>query len=367
MNHLPFRNITIVGVGLIGGSLAAAMRRKELPVEITGVSSKRTIAKAISGGLIDRGFPHEELAAGVAEADLVFLCSPIDAIVNLLPKVAAAVPESALVTDVGSTKEHIVEIAAGHFGRGPYFVGGHPMAGSEKQGVEAADPFLFENATWVLTPTGEVPQQKLMGLNNLLQVLGAQVLLLDPQLHDQIAATVSHLPQLIAVALMNYAGRRNETNPFYLRLAAGGFRDMTRIASSPYDMWRDILQTNKENISRSIAEFLEVLESLRQQMAAGEIRELFDQAARTRLSIPKDTRGFLRPHFDISVVVEDRPGIIAAISTALAEAEINIKDIEVLKVREGEGGTLRLAFESDSDRERAIAILAGKGFKAQPR
>ncbi len=367
MSSLPFRKVTIVGVGLIGGSLAAAIRRKKLPLEISGVSRAQTIAKAVSNGLIDRGFRHEQLAEGVARADLIFLCTPIDVILDLLPRVAEAAPSSALVTDVGSTKERIVEAAAGRYDQGPYFIGAHPMAGSEKQGVDAADPFLFENATWVLTPEGNEPPELRQGLIELIQALGAQVLLMDAAVHDQIAAVVSHLPQLMAVALMNYAGSLNRENPFYLRLAAGGFRDMTRIASSPFDMWRDILNTNPDNIARAVNDFADVLRELGRDPSGGHLREAFGFAARTRLSIPRDTRGFLRPHFDVFVVVEDRPGVIAAISTALAEERINIKDIEVLKVREGEGGSLRLAFESESDRRRAIAVLGKVGFEARPR
>lgn len=363
----PFKRIAIVGVGLIGGSLAAAFKRKQVDLELAGVSSPRNIAAALSAGLLDRGYPREELPEALKGADLVVLCTPIDTILQLLPQVAAHAEQNAVVTDVGSTKSRIVKRAAELFGNGPFFVGGHPMAGSEKRGIEAADPFLFENATWVLTPADGVRTKQTAALSDLLREVGAQVLLMDPNLHDEIAAAVSHLPQLLAVALMNFAGRRNQENPFYLRLAAGGFRDMTRIASSPYEIWSDILKTNSKNIVNAIDGFIETLTNVRELVGADALQAEFELAARNRLSIPKDTRGFLRPHFDISVVVEDKPGVIAAISGDLAAAGINIKDIEVLKVREGEGGTLRLAFETEEDRANALQVLSRAGFEARPR
>ena len=159
----------------------------------------------------------------------------------------------------------------------------------------------------------------------------------------------------------------NEDNSAYLKLAAGGFRDMTRIASSPYSMWADIFQTNEKNVVEAIDSFVEQLEISKRLLLDRKLEPTFEKAARSRLAVPKDTRGFLKRHYDLSVVVEDKPGVIAAIANVMAARDLNIKDIEVLKVREGDAGTLRLALESEADRAAAHALLNESGFQASIR
>jgi prephenate dehydrogenase len=356
--HSPFRTVAIIGVGVIGGSLGLSIKRKFPTVRVTGVSSRKTLDEALSIRAIDAGFERDRLSEGVAGADLIFLCAPISVIMELLPVIASAAPEGSVVTDVGSTKTAIMDRASACFGNGRYFVGGHPMAGNEGRGVAWADALLFENAVWVLTPSTSVPSERFNGLAGLIQTLGAHVLVLDPALHDRIAATVSHLPQMLAVTLMNLVANQDEPEP-YLKLAAGGFRDMTRIASSPYAIWKDIFSTNRDLVSRLLDDFIAELELNRDRLAREELEDQFARSGRNRLAIPKDTKGFLRAHYDLSVPVEDRPGVIAAIAVALAGEKINIKDIEIVKVREGDAGTLRLSFESESERSRALTVLEG--------
>jgi prephenate dehydrogenase len=232
--------------------------------------------------------------------------------------------------------------------------------------VAWADALLFENAVWVLTPSGFVPKERFDALAGLIQTLGAHVLVLDPARHDRIAATVSHLPQMLAITLMNLVANQSDPDP-YLKLAAGGFRDMTRIASSPYAIWKDVFSTNRDLVDRLMDDFIAEFKLNRNRLSRDELEDQFTRSARSRLSIPKDTKGFLLTHYDASVQVEDRPGVIAEIALALAEARINIKDIEIVKVREGEAGTLRLSFESESERSRALAVLERIGFRARIR
>lgn len=368
MTKLPrFKKIAIIGLGLIGGSVGLALKRKGVGSEIIGVDQEAIVARAQEIGAIDRGFDKGLLAKGVGQADLVIVAVPIGEILSLIPHIAAMVKPGALVTDVGSTKRKIMGLAQRVFPPGKYFLGGHPMAGSERSGIEAADPFLFENTIYVLSPSGKLPEKIIDDYAQLLERIGAKVVLMDALTHDQIAAGVSHLPQLLAVALVNLIGRLNDQNPFYLKMAAGGFRDMTRIASSPFELWEDICETNQQEIIRFINLFIEELSSLRKLIGSAELEAKFTQAALNRLSIPRDSKGFLSPHFDLSLVVEDRPGVIASISTILANENINIKDIEVLKVREGEGGTLRLSLETEEDRARALGLLQQKGFTCRKR
>ncbi|HDQ44290.1 MAG TPA: prephenate dehydrogenase [bacterium] len=360
-----FTHVAIIGVGVIGGSLGLSLKRKHPEMRILGVSRPQTLDEALELGAIDRGFTREEMGEAAAQSDLVFVCAPISNILELLPALSEAVRPKTLVSDVGSTKRLIVETAAGYFRGDKYFVGGHPMAGNEGRGVSWADPLLFENAVYVLTPASGVPGDITNRFGQLLESIGAKVLLLDPATHDRIAAAVSHLPQILAVTLMNYVASLQKDSATCLRLAAGGFRDMTRIASSPFDMWRDVFSTNREEIGTRIDGFIDALKTMKSGLVSEEMEEIFRLSAAGRLSIPRDTKGFMRPNFDMTVQVEDKPGVIAAISTVLAGESINIKDIEVLKVREGDSGMIRLAFESEAERLRAKELLSRTGYHGQ--
>jgi prephenate dehydrogenase len=362
-----FRNVVIIGVGLIGGSLAAAFKRFRIARKITGVSSADTIARGLTLRLLDAGFTYDELPRACANADLVILATPIDRILELLPQVLQAVPRNAIVTDVGSTKREIMR-QAGRIGRnGAAFIGGHPMAGSEKKGIAASDPFLFQNAIYVLTPAPRTPKTQTEKLRRSMRAIGARVIVLDPAAHDRIAATISHLPQMLAVALINTTAEISHGDEHYLKLAAGGFRDMTRIASSPYNMWRDICRTNHDLIVQRIDQLVGHLKKMRKSVGRESLGREFTQAGVVRGRIPRDTKGFLYAHPEVLVVTEDKPGMLAKITTALGRRHINISDIEVLKVREGDGGTIRLSLKDTRAARQAVQVLNRAGFVARIR
>jgi len=341
-----FEKAVIIGLGLIGGSLAAAFKRKGVLENITGVDSEFVISQAKEKKLINQGFEQHDLQKAVKDADLIILATPINQILKCLTLLPQFVKPGVLITDVGSTKTAIAKQAQKHLPPNVYFLGGHPMTGSEKTGLAHSDNFLFENAVYVLTKPAETPDDLLKKYVRIIEEIGAQVLFLTPMEHDEIAAVVSHLPQMLAVTLMNYAAKMNKGNPAYLKLAVGGFRDMTRVASSPFEIWADICKTNTKNIERAFQQFIEELSANKNFLTDNhELQSFFETAARNRLLIPKDSRGFLRPQFDISIVIEDKPGMIASIAAILAKEDINIKDIEILKIREGDAGTMRLAFE----------------------
>jgi prephenate dehydrogenase len=363
-----FSRITILGLGLIGGSLCKAIKRKQPGVYLTGVDLPNVVQKIRKAKLVDRAIPVANLAESCTEADLIVLATPIRPALELLPVISQYTNAGAIVTDVCSLKTEIVAAGQELFtGRNGWFAGGHPMAGSEHSGFQHADPFLFENAIYVLSPAENTPQNKVAALGKLVETIGAQGVIVSPQEHDRIAAAVSHLPQILAVTLMNYVAEKNSVNSLYLKMAAGGFRDMTRIASSPYAIWKDISIGNRQKITEEIDGFVEALQHLGSIVGKDELGSVFENAARNRLSIPKDTRGFLTPQFDLTVIAEDKPGVIAQIAMPLAQNKINIKDIEVLKVRENEGGTIRLAFESIAKRKQARKLLASHGFVCQER
>jgi prephenate dehydrogenase len=356
-----FRKISIIGTGLIGGSLGLAFKQTAKNLKIIGFDSDiKAIEKAIELGAIDEGTNSIENA--VHDSDVIFLCTPLDEIIKLLPLVSKFAKLGAIITDVGSVKKAVLESAKNIKGN-VYFIGGHPMAGSEKKGVSYADPFLFQNAVYALCPSPDVPIKIINDLTSLIKLTGANVVLIDPEVHDKIAGYISHLPQLIAVLLVNTAG---DLGVEYLTLAGGGFRDLTRIASSQFEIWGDIISLNREKLLEAIDAFIVGLNKYKLYLLSNEIekfRDEFDRAFKLRNEIPLTAKGFIHKLYDVFVMVEDRPGVLSKISTALYEGGLNIRDIELLRVREGIGGTFRISFESEMDANKAIEIIKSLGYK----
>ena len=359
--------MAILGVGLIGGSLALAFKRAHAVSRVLGVSRPSTIGRALELGVIDEGFPREKASEALARADLVVLGAPVSIIVEQLGQLGPLFSSGATVTDVGSTKRAIVEAARRSLPENIHFVGGHPMAGSENTGVEEADPFLFQNAVYVLTPARDSDSDAAARYCELVQRIGARVVVMTPERHDRIAATISHLPQMLAVSLMDLAAELNARDSATLQLAAGGFRDLTRIASSPFDIWRDICATNADQITDLIDLFIQRLGLLRDKVGREALAADFEQAGRSRALIHRDAKGFISRLWQVVVTAPDEVGVILKIAGGLASHKINIKDIEVLKVREGEGSTIMLGFASQSERHEAMAVLHGLGFPCRER
>jgi prephenate dehydrogenase len=361
-------NIVISSVGLLGGSIGLGLKSSGFKGRITGLSSPAGIETALKLGCIDEGFGYDKLADAAADADVIFLCSPILAIIDSLKKLSTMkLPKNLIITDVGSTKQAITE-AASCLPKHVRFIGGHPMAGSEKSGPSASDPYLFQNAIYVLTPSKDAPDATENAFASFLERhLGCRHVCLPPAAHDTIAATVSHVPHLLAVALVNLARNTDDRTPGALSLAAGGFRDLTRIASAPFSMWRDILVTNEKVIAPIIDEYVEILKEMKNSLSSKSIGDSFENAARTRDQIQSSRKGFISALYEILVFTKDQPGIIAKMAGALSAEDINIKDIEVMKIREGEGGTIRLGLESPQLAANAIEILKKNGFSARER
>jgi len=368
MEYNP-QSIAIYGVGLLGGSIGAGLKASGYAGKVIGLSSPASIDAARSMKIIDEGHGYDALEAVAARVDCLFLCTPITVIMKTIKALGEMrLPAGLVISDVGSTKSEIVACARASLPASVVFIGGHPMAGSEKNGVAAGDPFLFQNAMYLLTPHASALGPSAVEFGAFLEkFLGCRSAVVAPDEHDAVVAAVSHTPHLLAVALVNLALRAEGSHPGTLKMAAGGFRDMTRIASAPYSMWRDIFRTNKNAIRPLLDAYIGILRDVQSELASDGLQGRFEEAARTRREIPSANKGFMRPQSDILVVAKDQPGVIAEISTFLAGERINIKDIEVLKVREGEAGTIRLAFESKETAHRAVAVLSAIGFTARER
>jgi len=252
--------VAIVGVGLIGGSFALALRKAGFTGRIIGVSSPKTVEAALARRVIDEAQPLE---LAVPRADLVYLARPISGILATLEELNPLLREGALVTDAGSTKEEIVAVAARFISRAQ-FLGGHPMAGKEIRGVQAADPDLFAGRTYVLTPVRpeEMKTPAAQEFLGWVDRIGAIPVLLGPPEHDRIVSWTSHLPQLVSTALAATVSQQLGID-VYSRVAGPGLRDMTRLAHSSYDVWRDILATNGPRIERALDAYISELRDLR--------------------------------------------------------------------------------------------------------
>jgi prephenate dehydrogenase len=259
--------LAVVGVGLLGGSIALAARAGGVAREIVGVGRDRQrLEGPLRAGVVDR--VATDVAAGVEGADCVVLAATVLANERLLDAVWAAVPAGALVTDVGSTKRGIVAVAEGlAAGRPLAFLGSHPMAGSEKSGWQVARADLFRGATVIVTPTDATEPRAIKGVTALWEALGARVSALDPETHDRVVAAISHLPHVAAWALVDAVGR---FEPGALAFAARGFRDTTRIAASDPAMWRDVLLANADAVGASLAAFRAGLDELERLIVAGD-------------------------------------------------------------------------------------------------
>jgi prephenate dehydrogenase len=277
---MQIQTVSILGVGLIGGSFGLALRSAGFGGRILGVSSPQTIETALRRGAIDAAMPLPE---AVEAADLVYLAQPISRIIELLAEVSRYVSPACLVTDAGSTKRAIVERASEFFGAGRCFLGGHPMAGKAQRGVEHAEADLFRGTIYVLTPQdGRLPQlpiiEEFLGW---IERIGAVPWVLAPHVHDKVVTWTSHLPQLVSSALaLSVAGHLDD--PEHLKVAGPGLRDMTRLAESSYDIWRDILTTNGDNLQSALEQFIARLKHFREHLGAPELQSDFESARRIR-------------------------------------------------------------------------------------
>jgi prephenate dehydrogenase len=356
--------ISIIGLGLIGGSLAKALNERAGITCIAAVDhDKETLKNARNDGIIMHGSITADKC--ILDSDIIFICTPLKYTKNLLILLNGAVKQECIITDVGSTKGDIINFADSLSGLNN-FIGGHPMAGSEKAGYHASSSHLFENAYYILCPGNKTPERSINIISDLLEIIGAIPVIMDAREHDSIVASISHVPHIIASGLVNLV-RETDTSEGKARiLAAGGFRDITRIASSNPEMWEGVILGNAIETNRILNYYIEILINIKDSIEKGDskaILNFFESARKYRDSLPKNKKGLLEPYFEIVVDVVDKPGIIGEITSILGRNNINIKNINVSNSREYEQGCLRITFPDNNSKENAFHILAGNGYR----
>src|SRR5687768_13092644 len=334
----------VVGTGLIGGSIGMALRARGW--HVTGRDRDGSRAQqAVALGALDA-------VGDDADAELVFVATPVSAVAG---EVRAGIAAGAVVTDVGSVKAPIVRAVPD-----ARFVGGHPMAGSEQEGIEGADPSLFEGATWVLTPTDHTDPAAYARVHEVVASLGAEVVALPPERHDELVAVVSHVPHLTAATLMRLAAAGAEEHAALLRLAAGGFRDMTRIAAGHPGIWPDICAENRDAILDGLDALSAALAEVRATVADGDRAALLARleiARAARINLPARIAA-ADALVEVRIPVPDRPGVLAEVTTLAGELDVNIADLEIAHSAEGDRGVLILTIDAQASDRVCEALTA---------
>ncbi len=358
-----FTKCCIIGLGLMGGSLGMALGRYGVVEERWGYDRDQNVMdEARNRDAVDR---TGELPAALEAADLVVLALPVRQATEMVRQIAPWLKPGAVVTDLGSTKKTLLDAMNRWLPRGVAAVGGHPMAGSEKAGIQAADPLLLENAVYLLTPAAGAPRQAVMTMEKMVQSIKAHPIVLEAEEHDHLVALVSHLPHLLAVALVNTVRHTGEEQELIKLLAGGGFRDTTRIALGNTAVWYDIFSTNSHHLKKALQRFQEELKALwlLLEKEEGAAHMALEEAKAFRSAMPYRGKGMLPEIFQLILVLPDIPGIIGKVATLIGDAGLNISEIEVLKNREEEGGSIRLGFSLLEERDQALQILEDQGFR----
>lgn len=356
MKHLE---LGFIGFGLIGGSIARSVKKKHLDLSIKVYTRRHNphLEKGVEEGIID------ELLYSIDEhfssCDIIFLCAPVLKNIDFLSVLKPLVNPSCIITDVGSVKGNICR-AASELGLGRQFIGGHPMAGSEKTGYENSTDILLENAYYLLTPGQENRPEDLQTMRDLVLATDANCIVLPPEEHDRITAAISHVPHIIAVTLVNMVRRNDNEEQNMKAFAAGGFKDITRIASSSPEMWQDICVTNGESINDFLQYFEQQLEQFRHMIEKGDrpaIHNEFRIAGDYRNSIPTRKSSIIARSYDLFVNIDDRTGAIATIATILSVNGISIKNIGIIHNREYADGVMKLELYKEEDALAARRLL----------
>lgn len=364
--------IGFIGFGLIGGSIARALKKIHPDYTLIAYDYHKDhpsndLQAALSERVLDE--VTSSLQEGFPECDIIFLCSPVLSNIEYIQQLKPLLKSTCILTDVGSVKGNI-HSAVKALGLETQFVGGHPMTGSEKTGYQNSYALLLENAYYILTPTANTPEWMTNLLYGLVERMGSIPIILEAGEHDRITAVISHVPHIIAAQLVNLVRDSDDEAEKMRSLAAGGFKDITRIASSSPVMWQNICLTNAADIKTMLDEYIRSLVAASDALAAGDgdfLYRMFDTAGEYRSSIPNKSIGLMKKLFEVYLDIMDEAGAIATIATLLASNQISIKNIGIIHNREFEEGVLRIEFYDEEAQQKAITLLSRYNYRIYER
>ena len=352
------RNVFVIGLGLIGGSVALALQKAPRTKVFGYDYHEQTRQLASTLGVVHEVV--EDPAEFAREADVIIFGTPVNVTLQFMEQLKSwELKKSVIITDTGSTKAQIMEKAKELRELGITFIGGHPMAGSHKSGITAAKPYLLENAYYMLTPNEGEEIEKLATLDDLLKFTLGKMVVVDAKVHDHMTAVVSHFPHIIAASLVHQLNIEKKSFPMTSSLAAGGFRDITRIASSNPTLWSDITMQNRNELVGQLDIWLTEMGRVRDLLEAGDptaIETYFKDARDVRDKLPV-ANGALYVPYDLYVDIPDYPGVISEVTGYLAEENISITNIRIVETRVDVFGILVISFQTNEDRERAAKCI----------
>ncbi len=347
-----FSKVGFIGLGLIGGSIAKAIKHFHPHIKICAIDEV-----VVQTDVVDKW--HSDIDTEFCESDVIFLCAPVKINAQYLEKIKPFINSETILTDVGSTKLDIHK-AVEKAGLCDNFIGGHPMAGSEKSGFDNSKRIIIENAYYILTPTDTVSEQKVANLKEFAQSIKTLPIVLTPQHHDRVTAVVSHVPHLIASSLVNLVKDLDDGDHTMKQIAAGGFKDITRIASSSPLMWQQICMTNSHPILEAMRCYIKSLEKICddiQKTKSESIEDMFSSSREYRNSIVDISAGPIKKSFAFYCDMVDEAGGIATLATILASNNINIKNIGIVNNREFEEAVLKVELDDQDSYDRAVPLL----------
>jgi len=351
--------IGFIGLGLIGGSIAKTLHRTRKDIELVAFArTEKNLLDAKNEGVIN-DYTTTFTGEYFADCDIIFLCAPVHTNVEYLPHLKKVLKKDTILTDVGSVKSEIHDMIR-DFELEKWFIGGHPMAGTEKSGYSYATDRLLENAYYILTPEASVSSDKIELLKNLILDINSIPIVLSPSEHDYATAAISHLPHIIAYSLVNLVKDSDDKDGTMKLIAAGGFKDITRIASSSPEMWRQICMVNSSNISILLQKYIDDLVSIKEELdnaSSAALLSRFETAKDYRDSFISASLGPIKKVFCLHCDLIDESGSLAAIATILAGNSISIKNIGIVHNREYIDGALRIEFYTENDLNNAVVVL----------
>jgi len=355
--------IAIIGLGLIGGSLAKALKEKMNITEIYAVNrSQKSIDSAVSEGIIKAGF--QSLNDKIYSCDIIFLCTSIAKTIDYIYLLKDHISENTIITDVGSTKSEVVSYV-NNLDKKINFIGGHPMAGSEESGFMSSYSHLFENAFYIITPSIYAKEESIKFFVELADRIGALPIVIDSVKHDNITGSISHLPHIAASALVNLI-KNSDSDGLMKELAVGGFKDITRIASSNPEIWESIVTSNKSEIKNILNNYIKILNKFVDFIDKNHVEDIFNffkEAKTFRDSFSDSKKNPLYPVLDITIDVIDKPGIIGEIASILGINNVNIKNLTVENSREYEEGCIKVTLSDYYSVDKSIELLTKEGYK----
>ena len=360
---MDFKKIGFIGLGLIGGSLAKTIKRIYPETELLATSGHLS---TITAAFEDHTISNDTLLAmkDFSDCDIIFLCCPVQKNIEYIKELKPFLKKGCILSDVGSVKGDIHESITA-LELESFFIGGHPMAGSEKTGYQAATAYLLENAYYILTPTAKTDTTVLHAFRDYIASLGSVPMIMDAKTHDHATASISHLPHIIAATLVNYVKDSGTKSEVMKRLAAGGFKDITRIASSSPVMWQNICLKNKDNIVKILDQYIDSLEDFKEAVEREDDLDLytrFESSRNYRNSMPSSSAGPIKKSFAVYCDIIDEAGGIATIATILAMEKISIKNIGIIHNREFEEGVLKIEFYDGTSMEKGAALLKKRNY-----